>query len=134
MNKPLKTIYNDGSVIIGLGFEILQSLIENNKLVYFSFTVSTRRFTLLGKTIVTNFCKLIPGAGSVVGGVISAATAAILTSALGEAYIMIMTMIAKGEVSPDYIITQEGMKEIARIFVEKIKLERNEDGTPKRDN
>ena len=53
LNKPLKTIYNDGSVIIGLGFEILQSLIENNKLVYFSFTVSTRRFTLLGKTIVT---------------------------------------------------------------------------------
>jgi uncharacterized protein (DUF697 family)/energy-coupling factor transporter ATP-binding protein EcfA2 len=42
---------------------------------------------LLGRTIVTNLLKLIPGAGSVVGGVIGAATAAAITTALGEAYI-----------------------------------------------
>ena len=96
-----------------------------------SATIGTGGLTLLGKTIVTNLIKLIPGAGSVVGGAISAATAAALTSALGEAYIVIMLMIAKGEVSPDFIKTQEGMKEIARVFAEKIKLARNSDGTPK---
>lgn len=96
-----------------------------------SATVGTGGLTLLGKTIVTNLVKLIPGAGAVVGGAISAATAAALTSALGEAYIVIMLMIAKGEVSPDFIKTQEGMKEIARVFAEKIKLARNSDGTPK---
>jgi hypothetical protein len=40
-------------------------------------------------------------------------------------------MVAKGEVSAEFIKTQEGMKEIARIFAEKIKLVRNSDGTPK---
>jgi uncharacterized protein (DUF697 family)/GTP-binding protein EngB required for normal cell division len=96
-----------------------------------SATIGTGGATLLGKTVVTNLLKLIPGAGSVVGGAISAATAAALTTALGEAYIVIMTMVAKGIVSPDFIKTQEGMKEIGRIFAEKVKLAVNSDGTPK---
>ena len=96
-----------------------------------SATIGTGSATLLGKTVVTNLLKLIPGAGSVVGGAISAATAAALTTALGEAYIVIMTMVAKGIVSPDFIKTQEGMKEIGRIFAEKVKLAVNSDGTPK---
>ena len=96
-----------------------------------SATIGTGGATLLGKTIVTNLIKLIPGAGSIVGGAISAATAAALTYALGEAYIVVMTMVAKGEVSPDFLKTQEGIKEIGRIFVEKMKLVRNSDGTPK---
>ena len=41
----------------------------------------------LGRTIATNLLKLIPGAGSFVGGAIGAATAAAITTALGEAYI-----------------------------------------------
>ncbi len=96
-----------------------------------SATLGTGGMTLLGRTIVTNLIKLIPGAGSVVGGAISAATAAALTSALGEAYIVIMTMVYKGEVTPEFIKTQEGIREMGRIFVEKIKLVRNSDGTPK---
>ena len=96
-----------------------------------SATIGTGGATLLGRTIVTNLIKLIPGAGSVIGGAISAATAAALTAALGEAYIVIMIMVAKGEVSPEFIKTQEGMKEIARIFAEKMKIKRNDDGTPK---
>ena len=96
-----------------------------------SATVGTGGATLLGKTVVTNLLKLIPGAGSIAGGAISAATAAALTTALGEAYIAIMTMVAKGIVSPDFIKTQEGMKEIGRIFAEKAKMAINSDGTQK---
>jgi len=96
-----------------------------------SATIGTGGMTLLGKTIVTNLLKLIPGAGSIAGGAISAATAAALTSALGEAYIVIMLMVAKGEVSPDFIKTEEGIKTMAKVFAEKIKLARNSDGTPK---
>ncbi|MBR6442778.1 MAG: 50S ribosome-binding GTPase [Clostridia bacterium] len=96
-----------------------------------SATIGTGGLTLLGKTIVTNLIKLIPGAGSIVGGAISAATAAALTSGLGEAYIVIMTMVNKGEVSPEFIKTQEGINEITKIFVEKMKLARNSDGSPK---
>ncbi len=96
-----------------------------------SATIGTGGMTLLGKTIVTNLLKLIPGVGSIAGGAISGATAAALTSALGEAYIVIMIMIAKGEVSPEFIKTEEGIKTMAKIFAEKMKLARNSDGTPK---
>ncbi|MBR3016024.1 MAG: 50S ribosome-binding GTPase [Clostridia bacterium] len=96
-----------------------------------SATIGPGCLTLLGKSIVTNLVKLIPGAGSFVGGAISAATAAALTSALGEAYIVIMTRVAQGVISPEYIKTQEGVKEIAKIFAEKMKMARNSDGTPK---
>ncbi len=42
---------------------------------------------IVGRTIATNLLKLIPGAGSIAGGAIGAATAAAITTALGEAYI-----------------------------------------------
>jgi uncharacterized protein (DUF697 family) len=42
--------------------------------------------TLVGRTLVGNILKLIPGGGTLVGGAISAATAAAVTVALGEAY------------------------------------------------
>ena len=98
-----------------------------------SATIGTGGLTLLGKTIVTNLLKLMPGAGTVAGGAISAATAAALTSALGEAYIVIMIKIALGEVSPDFIKTEEGIKMMAKLFAEKMKLARNSNGTPKVD-
>ncbi len=96
-----------------------------------SATIGTGGLTLLGKTIVTNLIKLIPGAGTIVGGAISAATAAALTSALGEAYIVIMTKIAKGEVPTNFLTTQEGMKEITKLFTERMRIVRNGDGSPK---
>lgn len=46
--------------------------------------------SIAGRTIVVNLIKLIPGAGSVVGGVISGGTAAALTTALGELYLSVI--------------------------------------------
>jgi uncharacterized protein (DUF697 family)/predicted GTPase len=46
--------------------------------------------TIVGRTIAVNLVKMIPGAGSLVGGAISAATASALTVALGEAYIAVL--------------------------------------------
>ena len=43
--------------------------------------------TFAGRAIVSNLLKLIPGAGMLAGGVISGATAAALTTTLGELYI-----------------------------------------------
>ncbi len=96
-----------------------------------SATVGTGGAVILGKAIVAGLLKLIPGAGSVIGGAISAATAAALTFSLGEAYIFIMTMILKGEISPEFIKTEEGIKEVAKIFMERMKVVRNDDGSPK---
>lgn len=43
--------------------------------------------TLGGKAIVSNLLKFIPGAGTLLGGIISATTAAALTTTLGKLYI-----------------------------------------------
>lgn len=94
-----------------------------------SATIGTAGTTVLGKTIVANLIKFIPGVGSVAGGVISGSTAAVLTSALGEAYIMVMSLICMGEVSIAELSTDKGKKEIAKIFTERLKVKRNKNGT-----
>jgi uncharacterized protein (DUF697 family)/GTP-binding protein EngB required for normal cell division len=49
--------------------------------------------TLAGRAIVGGLLKLIPGVGSVVGGAISGATAALLTTTFGEIYIKVLAML-----------------------------------------
>lgn len=58
--------------------------------------------TYAGKYIASNLAKLIPGVGTIVGGLISGTTASILTTALAMSYIEVMTVIAKGEKEGKY--------------------------------
>lgn len=51
--------------------------------------------SMLGRTIVSGLLKMIPGAGSFVGGAISATTAATLTSALGNLYASTLSEISE---------------------------------------
>lgn len=95
-----------------------------------SATIGTAGTTILGKTIVANLIKFIPGVGSVAGGVISGATAAALTTALGEAYIIVITKICEGELSVADLSTDKGRKEVTKIFTEQLKVKRNKNGEP----
>ncbi|HBH0152834.1 TPA: 50S ribosome-binding GTPase [Clostridioides difficile] len=49
--------------------------------------------TLLGKTLVSNILKFIPGAGTIAGGAISGSVAALTTTVLGMAYISVLEYI-----------------------------------------
>ncbi len=93
-----------------------------------SATIGTAGTTVLGRTIAANLIKLIPGAGSIVGGVVSSATAAALTAALGEAYIAVMVLVFKGELSVSDLSTEAGKRRISSIFAEKLKLKRKRNG------
>ena len=62
-------------------------------------TLGAGAATLIGRTLVTGLLKMIPGAGSVVGGTIAAATASALTKALGSAYISVLSSFI--EQNPD---------------------------------
>ena len=44
----------------------------------------------IGKTVVSNLLKFIPGAGTLIGGAISATTAIAITEAVGRAYIKVL--------------------------------------------
>lgn len=88
---------------------------------FVSATIGSAGTTVLGKTIVSNLLKLIPGVGTLAGGMISGTTAGLLTTALGEAYILIMEMVFTGEISKETLSTEEGQATMKKLFREKLK-------------
>lgn len=83
-----------------------------------SGTLGSGGATLLGKTIVSNFFKLFPGVGTTAGIAVGGVTAGALTLALGETFIVIMSMIYKGELKAEYLGSKEGRKLVSFIFNE----------------
>ena len=108
------------SITVIFGFNINKSILT----AFLSSTIGAGGATVLGKTIVTNLIKFIPGAGTVLGGAISAGTAGVITTALGEAYIRIMELIFKGEMSIDDLSTKKGKEEMATLFKNELKKKR----------
>lgn len=99
------------------GMEVEKSTITS----IISATIGTVGTTVLGKTIVSNLLKIIPGVGTLTGGLISSATAATLTAALGESYIVVMTKLATGEYTEDELKEEKGKNEISKIFTDFLK-------------
>ncbi len=107
-------------ITVIFGLDINKSFITS----FVSATIGSAGATVLGKTIVSNLLKLIPGLGSIAGGMISGTTAGLLTTALGEAYILIMEKIYKGELNKDELYHESGQKEMARLFKEQLKKQK----------
>lgn len=84
-------------------------------------TLGSGAFTLIGEIAVTNLLKIIPGAGTVVGGGISAVIAAAITAALGETYIEVMELVFKGEMNIDALDTKTGKDFTKKTFKDKLK-------------
>lgn len=98
-----------------------------------SATIGTAGATVLGKTVVSNILKCIPGVGSVVGGAVSGAVAAAITAALGEAYIGIMTLIASGEMKTADLETDVGKAKVSSMFKQRLSLKRDKRGNVETD-
>ena len=76
--------------------------------------------TLAGKAIVASLLKMIPGAGSVAGGTISGATAVLLTTTIGEAYIAVLVMLFtqnKGEQPKPEEVADAFRKECSQLAI-----------------
>ncbi|MBQ1432451.1 MAG: 50S ribosome-binding GTPase [Ruminococcus sp.] len=76
--------------------------------------------TIGGRFAASSLMKLIPGIGTVMGGLVNGTAAAAFTVALGEAYIVIMTMIAKGEIRREDISQQQFIEQMKDIFMDKL--------------
>ena len=70
--------------------------------------------TAVGRKIVANLIKMIPGAGTLVGGAISSATAATLTLALGLAYIEVLKTYMKAQINGEKVSLQQ----LTKMFVD----------------
>lgn len=77
--------------------------------------------TVLGKTVASNLLKLIPVAGSVAGGAISAGTAGVITLALGKAYIEVCKAIKMGKLNQDDLTKKAGLDMLKKAFKEQMK-------------
>lgn len=108
------------TITVIFGFDVNKSIIT----ALLSSTIGAGGATLLGKTVVSNLLKLIPGAGTIAGGAISAGTAGVITAALGEAYIGIMELVFKGEMSINDLSTNHGKETMKKIFKEKLSVKR----------
>lgn len=98
-------------ITVIFGLDINKSFLTS----FVTATIGSAGATVLGKSIVANLLKLIPGVGTVAGGFISGTTAGLLTTALGETYLKIMEMIYKGELKKEDLYsasTQDTVKEL----------------------
>jgi len=100
------------SITAIFGLDINKSIIT----AFVSSTLGAGGATVAGKAIVSNLLKLIPGAGTIAGGSISGATAGLLTTAMGEAYILLMEAIYKGELKSADINSEEAKKKMKELF------------------
>ena len=108
------------SITAIFGFDVNKSILT----AFLSSTLGTGGATLLGKTIVSNLIKMIPGVGTVAGGAISAGTAGIITAALGEAYVGIMSLVFNGEMSIDDLSTKKGKSIMTNLFKQELMKKR----------
>lgn len=106
-----------GGITAIFGINVSENLLKS----IVTSLAGTAGATFAGKTIVSNLLKMIPGVGTALGGTISGTTAALLTTALGEAYIAIMKMIAEGEIKEQDLNTKAVQEKLQNIFKEKLK-------------
>lgn len=74
-----------------------------------------------GKTIATNLFKCVPGAGTFVGGAISAGTAGVVTLAMGKAFIEVCKMVRLGKLSESELTGKKGIAAMKGKFKEQLK-------------
>ena len=81
--------------------------------------------TLLGKFLVSSVFKVIPGIGTITGGVISGATASVLTVALAYSYIEVLKRIAVAESQGEDLKLVEIQKLMNQSFTEQLSMVSN---------
>ncbi len=64
-----------------------------------------------GRTVVSGLLKMIPGAGTVIGGMIGASTAAALTEALGWVIVSDFYKMSQGEEPENIVENASGLKD-----------------------
>lgn len=82
--------------------------------------------TFLGRYIVSNVLKLIPGAGTILGGLISGSTASILTTALAFSYIETLAIMTKNEKEGKSMSVFELEELMKKLYKEHLKNKKDE--------
>lgn len=82
--------------------------------------------TYLGRLIVSNVVKFIPGIGSMAGGMISGTTASIITTALAMSYIEVLTFIATAEAKGEEVSPRTVRKLMKDLYGQRLQRGQND--------
>ena len=76
--------------------------------------VSTTAATQVGRATFTGLLKMIPGAGTVVGGAIGAGVASTFTYAMGQAWLSVCQRVIKGKLGGPHgaVVDNEQLREV----------------------
>lgn len=87
-----------------------------------SSLLGTAGATLAGRALAGGLLKLVPGAGTLLGGTISGGTASLITTALGETYIAIMEAVVRGELKGADMSGPAFVERARELFTENLKV------------
>ncbi|MDR1194160.1 MAG: DUF697 domain-containing protein [Peptococcaceae bacterium] len=90
--------------------------------------------TVVGKTVAANLLKMIPGVGTLAGGAVSAATAGVITLALGKAYIQVCKAVKMGKLDQGDLTREAGMEAMKAAFKEQLRKTKNKPEKNKNDS
>ncbi|NLY08297.1 MAG: DUF697 domain-containing protein [Tissierellia bacterium] len=122
--------FSDAAVLVPMQISMLAHItaifgISMSKATITSLVASiggTGGATMLGRYIVSNALKFIPGAGTVLGGLISGATAGVLTTALAMSYIELLTIISKREADGKTMPGEEMSSIMKDLYIKYLEL------------
>ena len=106
------------TTIFGLG--ISRSFIS----LFLSTALGTSGATVGGRALASAL-KLIPGIGTAAGGMINAGVASAITSAMGNAYIQLRTMILNGQILPNELESNENIEKIFSVIDRSFRFQNN---------
>ena len=71
-----------------------------------------------GRAIATNVIKMIPGAGTIIGGVVSASTAAVITEGMGWTVADDFYRMSLGKEPENFLENAEGLEALKELFAD----------------
>lgn len=113
--------YADAPIMMGIQQQMLKQLTtiyqvdinEHQVETALSSTLGLLGAVVGGKALASSLLKLVPGAGTLLGGMISGSVGAAITTALGFAYCQLMEAVRKGS----FDLTKATPDDITRFLV-----------------
>ena len=97
--------FSDAALLVPIQLGMMARIAQIYKIKFDSAALmaiaSTTAATQLGRAAFTGLLKMVPGAGTVVGGAVGAGVASTFTYAMGQSWLTLCQRVAKGKLGAD---------------------------------
>jgi uncharacterized protein (DUF697 family)/GTP-binding protein EngB required for normal cell division len=115
--------FSDAAMLVPIQLGMMAKIAQIYKIKFdraaIAAVASTTAATSAGRATFTGLLKLVPGAGTVVGGVVGAGVASTFTFAMGSAWLVVCQQMVRGRFGP--VTGAVDSEQIRRVFLEEFK-------------